>query len=58
MVIRFKSRIKRFSHRFITSVDKRTVMDYLSQVLDTSSAINEISNTNQSSQPQKSNPLF
>jgi integrase len=47
--IRFKSRIKRFevyleskgfTHRFITSVDKRMVMDYLNQVLNTSSPRN------------------
>jgi integrase len=46
--IRFKSRIKRFevyldngfTHRFITSVDKRVVMDYLNQVLNTSSPRN------------------
>jgi integrase len=47
--IRFKSRIKRFevyldnkgfTHRFITSVDKRVVMDYLNQVLDTSNPRN------------------
>ena len=47
--IRFKSRIKRFelyldnkgfSQRFITSVDKSTVLDYLNMVLDTSSARN------------------
>ena len=47
--IRFKSRIKRFevyleskgfTHRFITSVDKRVVVDYLNQVLDTSSPRN------------------
>ena len=47
--IRFKSRIKRFevyleskgfTHRFITSVDKKVVLDYLNQVLDTSSPRN------------------
>lgn len=47
--IRFKSRIKRFEKyleekgylfRFITSVEKSTVMDYLNMVLDTSSARN------------------
>ena len=47
--IRFKSRINRFkdylvdngfSHRFITSVDKKVVMKYLNHVLDTSSPRN------------------
>jgi integrase len=47
--IRFKSRIKRFelyleskgfTNRFITSVDKSIVLDYLNMVLDTSSARN------------------
>ena len=47
--IRYKSRIKRFelyleskgfTNRFITSVDKSIVLDYLNMVLDTSSARN------------------